>query len=120
MCYLEGHSPDCCPWLYTKCRFPHCDGIRKLMTSYTTKNYTKNISSVNTQNALNFSGYLMQMFNLEVLPGPLLEVGVLGVMVHLIGLEISPGKNPNVKYKVVLGQGCSKLLGKIIIMGRSI
>ncbi|KAF6149577.1 hypothetical protein GIB67_009598 [Kingdonia uniflora] len=45
------------------------------------------------------SGYLMQMFNLEVLLGPLLEVGALGVVVHLIGLEISLGKNPNVKYK---------------------
>ncbi|KAF6163606.1 hypothetical protein GIB67_022171 [Kingdonia uniflora] len=41
MCYLEGHSPDSFPWLYTKCWFPHCDGIRKLMTSYTTKNYNK-------------------------------------------------------------------------------
>ncbi|KAF6164123.1 hypothetical protein GIB67_017707 [Kingdonia uniflora] len=39
MYYLQGHSPDCCPWLYTKFRFPHSDGLRKLMTSYITKNY---------------------------------------------------------------------------------
>ncbi|KAF6148936.1 hypothetical protein GIB67_028773 [Kingdonia uniflora] len=39
------------------------------------------------------------MFNMEVLLGPPLEVGALGVVVHLIGLEISLGKNPNVKYK---------------------
>ncbi|KAF6160153.1 hypothetical protein GIB67_016589 [Kingdonia uniflora] len=39
------------------------------------------------------------MFNLEVLLGSPLKVGVLGVVVHLIGLEIALGKNPNVKYK---------------------
>ncbi|KAF6134388.1 hypothetical protein GIB67_005780 [Kingdonia uniflora] len=39
------------------------------------------------------------MFNLEVLLGPPLEVGALGVVVHLIGLEIAFGKNLNMKYK---------------------
>ncbi|KAF6154746.1 hypothetical protein GIB67_032358 [Kingdonia uniflora] len=39
------------------------------------------------------------MFNLKVLLGPPLEVGALGVVVHLIGLEIALGKNLNVKYK---------------------
>ncbi|KAF6168083.1 hypothetical protein GIB67_011468 [Kingdonia uniflora] len=35
----------------------------------------------------------------KFLLGPPLEVGSLGVVVHLIGLEIALGKNPNVKYK---------------------
>ncbi|KAF6169584.1 hypothetical protein GIB67_003952 [Kingdonia uniflora] len=39
------------------------------------------------------------MFNLEVLLEPPLKVGALGVVIHLIGLEIALGKNPNVKYK---------------------
>ncbi|KAF6138981.1 hypothetical protein GIB67_010707 [Kingdonia uniflora] len=43
------------------------------------------------------------MFNLEVLLGPPLEVGTLGMVVHLIGLEIALGKNPNVKYKWLKG-----------------
>ncbi|KAF6146840.1 hypothetical protein GIB67_018493 [Kingdonia uniflora] len=120
MCYLEGHSLDCFPWLYTKCRFPYCNGIRMLMTSYTTKNYNIKYLKCQHSKCTEFLWLSMQMFNLEILLGPPQEVGALGVVVHLIGLEIALRKNLNVNYKVMLGQGYSKLLGKIIVMGRSI
>ncbi|KAF6156258.1 hypothetical protein GIB67_008028 [Kingdonia uniflora] len=42
-CYLDGHSSNCCPWQFTLCKFPNCDGIRHLQTSYTPKNYNRKI-----------------------------------------------------------------------------
>ncbi|KAF6158075.1 hypothetical protein GIB67_014869 [Kingdonia uniflora] len=38
MCYLKDHSTDSCPWIYTSCKNPDCDGIMKLLTSNTPAN----------------------------------------------------------------------------------
>lgn len=38
MCDQEGHSADECPWVYTSCKEPNCDGIRKITKSNTSSN----------------------------------------------------------------------------------
>ncbi|KAF6136070.1 hypothetical protein GIB67_000474 [Kingdonia uniflora] len=39
ICYLLEHQASCCPWLYTKCKSAGCEGIMKLMTSFSPKNF---------------------------------------------------------------------------------
>ena len=33
MCGRVGHNPNQCPWLYSRCRYLSCNGIRKLLVS---------------------------------------------------------------------------------------
>ncbi|KAF6140807.1 hypothetical protein GIB67_042220 [Kingdonia uniflora] len=38
LCDQGSHSVESCPWVYSKCRKPNCNGIMKLCVSKTTKN----------------------------------------------------------------------------------
>ncbi|KAF6139485.1 hypothetical protein GIB67_018995 [Kingdonia uniflora] len=39
MCFINTHGAKDCLWVYTSCKKPTCNGLRKLLTSYTPQNY---------------------------------------------------------------------------------
>ncbi|KAF6171961.1 hypothetical protein GIB67_029379 [Kingdonia uniflora] len=90
------------------------------MTSYTTKIYSRKYLKCQHSKYTEFQWLSDANIQSRSSVVTLSEVGALGVVVYLIGLETTLGKNPNVKYKVVLGQGCFLLLGKIIVIDKSI
>ncbi|KAF6152193.1 hypothetical protein GIB67_019415 [Kingdonia uniflora] len=40
---LDGHKEDSCPWVYSRCKRPNCNGIMRLLISKTLKNPNRKV-----------------------------------------------------------------------------